>query len=182
MPLYAFVILLAGWIIWATPFFLIRRQRITAAKIDRRARWGIVLQVIAYALVWQGHFWIRVPTPWRVTLNIIFAAMAATLSWTGTRALGRQWRIDAGLNADHELIQSGPYRLVRHPIYTSMLCVLLATGFMTASWPLLLVSFAIFMAGLEIRTRVEDGLLSAHFGDAFETYRRSVAAYIPFVR
>jgi protein-S-isoprenylcysteine O-methyltransferase Ste14 len=182
MPFYAFLILLAGWIIWAMPFFLIKRRRISAAKIDLSARWGIVLQVIAYALVWQGHFWTRSPTPWRVVLNIIFASLAAVLSWSGTRALGRQWRIDAGLNADHELVRSGPYRLVRHPIYTSMLCLLLATGFMTASWPLLLVSIAIFIAGLEIRARVEDGLLAAHFGDAFQAYRQSVAAYVPFVR
>jgi protein-S-isoprenylcysteine O-methyltransferase Ste14 len=46
----------------------------------------------------------------------------------GARSLGRQWRIDAGLNQDHELVTSGPYRVVRHSIYTSMLCVLIGTG------------------------------------------------------
>jgi protein-S-isoprenylcysteine O-methyltransferase Ste14 len=182
MPLYAFLILLAGWLAWSIPFFLIKRRRITAAKIDRRARWGIVLQVIAYSLVWQGHFWARSPTPLRIALNIIFALLAATFSWTATRVLGRQWRIDAGLNSDHELVRSGPYRIVRHPIYTSMLCLLLATGFMMASMTMLLAATVIFIAGLEIRIRVEDSLLSSHFGDEFQSYRNSVCAYIPLVR
>jgi protein-S-isoprenylcysteine O-methyltransferase Ste14 len=182
MPGYAFAILLAGWIPWATPFFLIKRRRITATKIDRRARWGLVLQAAAYSLLWWGNFWVRTSAPWRMVLSIGFASLAAILSWTRTRILGRQWRIDAGLNADHELVQSGPYKVVRHPIYTSMLRLLLATGFMTASMPRLLSATVVFMVGLEIRTRVEDGLLSAHFGDQFQAYRRAVPAYIPFVR
>src|SRR5947207_3171062 len=49
------------------------------------------------------------------------------LSWTSARALGRQWRIDAGLNPDHQLVRSGGYGVVRHPIYTSMFCMLLGT-------------------------------------------------------
>ena len=182
MPAYAFLILMAGWILWATPFFLIKRRRVPAAKIDRRARWGIVLQAVSYSLLWQGHFWTRTPTPWRIALNIVFAALAAILSWTSTHALGRQWRIDAGLNPDHELVQSGPYRVVRHPIYTSMLCLLLATGFMTASMFMIVIATVIFIAGLEIRTRVEDRLLSSHFGDRFEAYRGAVRAYVPLVR
>lgn len=182
MPAYAFAILLTGWVLWAAPFFLIKRCRTTAAKIDRSARWGIVLQAIAYALVWQGHFWTRTPNWWRIALNVIFASFAAILSWTSTRALGRQWRIDAGLNVDHELVRSGPYRIARHPIYTSMLCLLLATGFLTATMPMLLVAMLVFIVGLETRTRVEDRLLSSRFGEDFQAYRRAVSAYIPFVR
>jgi protein-S-isoprenylcysteine O-methyltransferase Ste14 len=182
MPAYDFVILLAEWALWAAPFFLIKRHHVTAAKVDRRARWGILLQAASYSLVWWGNFWLRTPALWRIVLNIVFALLSAILSWTSTRALGRQWRIDAGLNPDHQLIRSGPYRIVRHPIYTSMLCLLLSTGFMTASMPMLLIATSVFIAGSEIRTRVEDGLLSAHFGGQFQAYRHAVPAYIPFVR
>ena len=69
---------------------------------------------------------------------MVFFFLATLLSWTGARALGRQWRIDAGLSADHQLITSGPYRFVRHPIYTSMLSILLGTGFLITPWWLLL--------------------------------------------
>jgi protein-S-isoprenylcysteine O-methyltransferase Ste14 len=108
--------------------------------------------------------------------------LAILLSWTGTRSLGRQWRIDAGLNPDHALVTSGPYRFVRHPIYSSMLCVLCGTGLLVAPLPLLFVAILVFVIGTEIRVRIEDRLLASFFGERFQAYRQSVPAYIPFVR
>jgi protein-S-isoprenylcysteine O-methyltransferase Ste14 len=113
---------------------------------------------------------------------VVFFVLGSLLSWSGARALGRQWRVDAGLNPDHELVQSGPYRVVRHPIYTSMLCVLFGTGFMITPLPILLVSVVLFLIGTEIRVRIEDGLLASRFGDQFRDYQRSVFAYVPFLR
>ena len=76
----------------------------------------------------------------------------------------------------------GPYRVVRHPIYTSMLCMLVGTGLLVAAWPVLAAAFALEIAGTEVRVRVEDALLAARFGEAFEAYRRAVPAYVPYVR
>ena len=90
--------------------------------------------------------------------------------------------IDAGLNADHQLVTSGPYGVVRHPIYTSMLCALLGTGFMISKLPLLILAVLVFVAGTEIRVRIEERLLASRFADSFSDYRRNVPAYIPFVR
>jgi len=177
-----YIILAVGWLIWVTPFVLQKRNTEPAKKLDRRARWGVLLVAVSYALLWQGPFWKSSPAPLRVALSITFLALAGLLSWTGVRALGRQWRIDAGINSDHQLVMSGPYRFVRHPIYTSMLCVLCGIGFMIAPWPLLLVSILIFIAGTEIRVRIEDTLLAATFGDCFRDYRKRVPAYIPFLK
>ena len=94
--------------------------------------------------------------------------------------LGRQWRIDAGLNADHALITSGPYRIVRHPIYTSLLCLLLAVGFLFTRLPWLALASVLALLGTEIRVRVEDGLLESRFGKQFEDYKKSVPGYIPW--
>ena len=98
------------------------------------------------------------------------------------RVLGRQWRIDAGLNADHELVRSGPYRLMRHPIYASMFAMLLGTGFLVTRLPILAGAVVVFAIGTEIRVRVEDSLLASRFGSEFRNYQQSVAAYIPMVR
>ncbi len=59
MPAYAYATLAAGWLIWMTPFFLAKRHTEPAKELDRRARWGVVLVGIAYALLWQGKFWER---------------------------------------------------------------------------------------------------------------------------
>jgi protein-S-isoprenylcysteine O-methyltransferase Ste14 len=182
MPGYAYAILTVGWLVWVLPFFLVNRQKQPAKQVDKRARWGIVLVCIAYSLLWQGHFWERAPHPWQTVVCIFFFVCAALLSWTGARALGRQWRMDAGLTADHQLVMAGPYRVVRHPIYASMLCVLLATGFLVTPWWLFLPAFAILIAGTEIRVRVEDKLLASQFGEQATEYQRRVSAYIPLLR
>ena len=182
MPAYAYAILAVGWIAWCAPFFLTKRSGQSPQKLNRNARWGIALQMIGYSLLWQGHFWTRSPAAWRAGLSVVFFVLAALLSWSGARTLGRQWRIDAGLNADHELVRTGVYRIVRHPIYTSMLCLLLATGFLITPLLLFVVAGILFMIGTEIRVRVEDNLLSSRFGEEFHSYRRGVSAYLPFSR
>ncbi len=124
MPAYAYVVILAGTVLWFSPF--VARFNFKAPQtIDRRARWGMLLELVAYSLLWQGSFWTRLPETWQMAISVIFLALANLLSWSGTRALGRQLRLDAAVGSEHELIRSGPYRLVRHPIYTSMLCVIL---------------------------------------------------------
>ena len=168
--------------LWVTPFFLSRRTGTQAQRIDKRARWGIVAQAVGYTLLLQGRFWLRSPQAWQIAVSVLLFAIAALISWTASRALGRQWRFDAGLNADHELVMAGPYRFVRHPIYASMFSVLLGAGFLTTPWWLFIPAIILFLIGTEIRVRIEDKLLAAHFGAKFDAYRKSVPAYVPFLR
>jgi len=182
MPAYAFVILIAGWLAWMMPFLLMKRNKEKAQQVDRRARWGIFLVFLGFTIVWQPSFWGTSLPVWRLALSIILFILASALVWTAARTLGKQWRIDAGLIAEHELITSGPYRFIRHPIYTSMICLLLAVGFLFTRLPWLALAAALAIAGTEIRVRIEDGLLASRFGKQFEDYRRSVSAYIPLIR
>jgi protein-S-isoprenylcysteine O-methyltransferase Ste14 len=173
--------LIVGWIAWCVPFSLYKRTRERAVKKDRRALVGILLQTVGYSLLWSSDFWRRTPESWQVELSILFFVLACALSWSATPTLGRQWRIGAALNEDHTLVRKGVYALVRHPIYASMLCMMVGTGLLVTPLRPFLVSAAIFLIGTEIRVRVEDGLLAERFGEDFEEYRRSVAAYVPFV-
>jgi protein-S-isoprenylcysteine O-methyltransferase Ste14 len=185
MPPYAYAILAAGWVAWMTPFLLRAFKRSTGrpAKLDRRARWGMPFIAVAYALSWQGSFWTRSPGPWRIVISVLFFVVAGVLSGTSTRALGRQWRLDAGLNPDHQLVRSGPYRMVRHPIYSSMFCALLGTGLVLATpLSLLMPAILLLVVGTEIRVRIEDKLLASQFGDEFLDYQRRVPAYVPFLK
>lgn len=185
MPAYAYAVLAAGWFAWATRFLFLAFTRKTArpAKLDRRARWGIPFITVSYAVVWQGSFWTRSPGLWRMVASLLLFAIAGGLAWSSTRALGRHWRLDAGLDTDHELVRSGPYRVVRHPIYTSMFCMLLGTGLALATpLKLFLPSVLLLVIGTEIRVRVEDRLLAAQFGDEFRDYQRRVPPYIPFIK
>jgi len=191
VPAAAYVWLGVFWVAWFLPFALLHRKASKPGApglepksviVDRRARWGIALQGVGYMVLWQGRFWAFHPSRLRMTASVVLLAVACLLSWSGARALGRQFRVDAGLNREHELVQRGPYRLIRHPIYASMLCLLLGTGaILTPVW-LFAAAVAIFVAGTEIRVRIEDALLTSRFGEAARAYQRSVAAYVPFVR
>jgi len=182
MNALAYAILGVGWLVWLAPFLLFHSKTGTAQKTDTRARWGILLIAISYSMLWQTPFWTRTLAAWQFVLAILLFFLAALLSWTARRALGKQWRIEAGINPDHELVISGPYRVVRHPIYTSMLCTFLGTGVLIAPWWLIALSIVVLLAGTEIRVRVDDNLLAAHFGDRFRDYRNSVSAYVPVLR
>jgi protein-S-isoprenylcysteine O-methyltransferase Ste14 len=107
---------------------------------------------------------------------------SVALAWAATRHLDRHWRFEAALSEDHELIRTGPYRWLRHPIYASMLGMVIQTGLVKAWWPLFLAGVVFFVIGTEIRVHAEDRLLAARFGGEFVRYQRSTRAYLPFIR
>ena len=181
MPTYAYVLIATGMLVWFYPFIPAHRGTTAASVVNSRSRWGVLLQVLAFSLLWQGHFWERSLPSWRGAASLVLFLLAAALSWTSCRALAGQLRIDAALGAEHRLVQSGPYALVRNPIYTSMLLVLCATGIIVALWQFFLLALLLFVAGTEIRVRTEEKLLASRFGEQFQAYRRSVPAYLPFL-
>ena len=181
MPAYIYLIILVGLLVWFYPFVPAHQRTGPASVVNRRSRWGILLQFAAFTLLWQGHFWMRSLPIWRVLICVLLFVLASILSWTSSRALAGQLRIDAALGADHHLVRSGPYALVRNPIYLSMLLVLCAMAVVVTPWQLFLPALAIFLIGTEVRVRTEEKLLASHFGGEFQAYRRNVCAYIPFV-
>jgi protein-S-isoprenylcysteine O-methyltransferase Ste14 len=166
--------------------FVGARKRAAGQKKVVRApvsRWGIVLAAGGFSLVCA---YVR-PAGYEKSALSLIASMvlgpaSVALAWMAARQLGKQWRFEAALCEDHELIQTGPYRWVRHPIYASMLVMLLAVGAAWTWWPLFIAGLILFLAGTEIRVRAEDRLLSERFQESFTAYRSRVCAYIPFIR
>ncbi|MEK7409628.1 MAG: isoprenylcysteine carboxylmethyltransferase family protein, partial [Acidobacteriota bacterium] len=74
---------------------------------------------------------------------------------------------------------TGAYGLVRHPMYTAVLAMMLATGLAWSHWIGLAAGLALAWIGTIIRTRIEDRLLRAAFGPEFDAYARGVPALIP---
>lgn len=179
--LVRYLVAAALWLIWFVPFVMRNLKGTERAVVrDRGARWGILIEAIGIGIAWGvPQFEVSV---WRMATGILFAVVADFLAWAAIRHLGRQFRVDAGLNADHELVRSGPYALVRHPIYASMFAMLIATGLLIAQWAAILGAGAIYIIGTEIRVRSEERLLRGRFGAAFDDYASRVSAYIPFVR
>ena len=95
------------------------------------------------------------------------------------RVLGKQWSLQARVLEDHKLVREGPYRFVRHPIYTGMLGMIMAAGLAWSHWIGFLIALTLFSIGTAIRVRSEEKLLREQFGSAYEEYAREVPAFIP---
>src|SRR5262252_9047488 len=110
------------WTLWILQFVLFRpKERATAVKTAPKSRWGIALQVLGnWAIFLPARTVLMEPIPiWRLFSGTIFGLVGIWLASAAIRKLGKQWRIMAALNDDHQLVTSGPYRIVRHPIYAS---------------------------------------------------------------
>ena len=104
------------------------------------------------------------------------------LTWWARIQLGRLWSSAITRKDEHRLVDSGPYALVRHPIYTGIIIALVATA-ATEATPVALLGAAIIAIGLWVKARAEERFLAAELGpDAYESYRRRVPMLVPFVR
>ena len=101
----------------------------------------------------------------------------AILAWV-PRVLGRFLIPQAAVFPDHMLITSGPFRFLRHPIFSGALALWLGTGLGTLSW-LLLVLWPLLVAGKTIQARAEEEVLYTKFGSTYEAYVRQTGRFIP---
>jgi protein-S-isoprenylcysteine O-methyltransferase Ste14 len=90
------------------------------------------------------------------------------------------WSGNVTFKEGHELIQSGPYRYVRHPIYSALLLMGLGSALYYAqAFGFALLGFALVVFAAKMR--LEEKLMTEHFGDQYVDYRRRVKALIPFI-
>ena len=98
----------------------------------------------------------------------------------GRRHLGRNWSQAVTVKEGHELVTSGPYALVRHPIYTGLLLAFIGSAAARGEWRGLLAVTLVFGA-LWYKLRLEEKWMRAHFGEPYEAYSRQVAALVPHI-
>jgi len=187
LPTLVFVVVMICWLVFAGVFLLRKKPPSPPdQKREPASLFGVALQGMSYGLVWG----VRRPMftsifgngPISVVTGLLAICAAVSSVWLITmavRTLGKEWSLTARLVEGHQLATSGPYALVRHPIYSGMLGMLLATGLAVSHWLALLAALILFFIGTTIRVRSEEKLLREAFGQQFETYARSVRAIVP---
>lgn len=152
--------------------------------LPRRA----LLLVGAYAFsVLIGHtpnsFWrhLQYWQPELAVLGALFAVASTALLLWARWVLGVMWASIPLVHEHHELRTEGPYRIVRHPIYTGLLGLVLG-GMLACGFGVWIVFLAVAVPWLLRRVRIEDGMMAGQFGAAYEAYRARVPALIPWTR
>jgi protein-S-isoprenylcysteine O-methyltransferase Ste14 len=166
------------WIGWIAAAFSMKRGR-PAWSSQIRVR--IPLLIAAVLLVHAGAFRNQGlhSDPLRATIGLIlFAAGLAFAVWARVH-IGRNWGTPMSKKADPELVTSGPYRFVRHPIYSGILLAGVGTA-VALSWSWLFV-VALTGAYFIYSATVEERNLAAVFPDTYPAYRRSSKMLVPFI-
>lgn len=173
------------WISWLVSSFAVKRTAEVQSK-----NWGLRFVLLSFGLfvlmtyvpgissVAAMRLW-----PSGSEVGLLADAIALTglviLIWARL-AIGRNWSGEVVLKEDHQLVTSGPYALMRHPIYTGLLLLMLATavdygvagGF---------VYVAAFTAVFIYKSRIEERFMTGHFPEAYPAYMKKVKALIPFI-
>ena len=117
---------------------------------------------------------------WVSWAGVGFVAIGLGFAGWARFHLGRFWSGRVTLKEDHAIIRTGPYGIVRHPIYTGLLLAFAGTALAQTTLAAL-VGLVLVVIGLTIKIRQEEQLLTDHFGPAYDAYRADVHALVPYV-
>ena len=165
---------------------LLCRRRRPPARLHRIAGWRWYVPMALLPVEWllppalivlqvggiEAGWW-----PVRVAGLVLGLAGAVLLVWASV-LLGRFLMHEAAVREDHVLLVSGPYRLVRHPVYTGYLALLLGSGVASLNVCLLLL-WPVSLLGILIQTTSEERLLGERFGQDYERYVRRTGRLVP---
>jgi protein-S-isoprenylcysteine O-methyltransferase Ste14 len=124
--------------------------------------------------LWQ----LPVETEWWL---VWIAAAGILFAWWARIYLGKLWSGSVTRKEDHRVVDTGPYRIVRHPIYTGLIVTVIATVLIRAT-EIALIGGIVLVCGWYLKARVEERFLRTELGDAYATYARRTAMLVPFAR
>ena len=176
-----------AWFIWIV-WWLVSATRLNRMKQREPAgEWLLrfVLMFAAFWLLFRSGAYLGDLNSRFVPHNTLVRDAGAALTCLGLafsiwarQHIGRYWSSTVSLRADHQLIRTGPYSRIRHPIYTGILLALTGTVLADGHYRAI-VAFVIILAGLIWKARQEENLLTREFGPAFEEHKRLTGFFLP---
>jgi len=162
---------------------LIVRRRMPPVKAKFKGASAIFLLLLVYLFVvaWFGYAEIGLLADWAYYLGLSLAILANATYFWGAQSLGRYFSSMVVVYQGHQLVELGPYRFVRHPMYASTLLGSIGMGLMSQSWAALAYSVIATAIIVAYRTSVEEKALVSELGEQYVSYTRRVKRLIPFI-
>ena len=166
------------WLYWLVAAFSMKRGRF---PWSRELRIRVVIVAVVVLLIRVGafrHHGLN-SDPWRDTIGLALFVLGLGLAIWARVNLGRDWGMPMTQKLEPELVTSGPYRLVRHPIYSGILLAGIGTA-VALSW---LGLIAVVLAGMYFlySATVEERYMGEQFPDTYPAYKRSTKMLLPFL-
>jgi protein-S-isoprenylcysteine O-methyltransferase Ste14 len=169
----------AFWLYWLVAAFSTKRGRVPWSRQLRiRALIVVVVFLLVRLGVFPGHGGVNTD-PWREGIGLVLFALGLGFAIWARLHIGRNWGIPMTQKEEPELVTSGPYHLVRHPIYAGILVAAVGTA-VALSW---LWLTAVLLAGVYFvySATVEERYLAEQFPDRYPVYKRSTKMLVPFI-
>ena len=172
------------WALWWLAMAFFSKSSKRRESIGQRIE-HLVPAMLGFALVFRGGFggtWLARPVvsanPLLLWLCVMMTILGLLFAVWARLILGSNWSGMVTIKTGHQLIRRGPYRWIRHPIYTGMLAALLATALIQG---LLggMVGFAFVLLALYRKARREESFLSQEFGEGFSEHRQHTGMFLP---
>ncbi|MGE5207723.1 MAG: methyltransferase family protein [Alphaproteobacteria bacterium] len=164
-----------------------RRSRSrTGTKQDRstlRVVWLVIIVSVAAGMYVATH-WpaARLPYPRSfVVAGVVLFVAGLFLRWWAIITLGRFFTVDVTIEKDHELVERGPFRIMRHPSYTGVLLAFAGFALSLGNWAALLVILLPIFAAFIHRMNVEENALSGALGRQYTDYMQRTKRLVPFI-
>jgi protein-S-isoprenylcysteine O-methyltransferase Ste14 len=168
----------AFWLYWLVAAFSMKRGRVPWSREFRiRAVIAVAVVLLIRVGAFRGH---GLDTdPWRAVLGLVLFGAGLGFAISARLHIGRNWGTPMTQKDEPELVTSGPYHLVRHPIYSGILLA----GVGTATALSLMWLTAVVLAGIYFlySAIVEERYMTEQFPDAYPVYKRSTKMLVPFI-
>jgi protein-S-isoprenylcysteine O-methyltransferase len=155
----------------------------TLDKGTRRLVWR--LSAIGYNMAWLPVIFnfgrLVILGGWLTWVGIAIMISGVVFRQYAISVLGKFFTATIQIKKDHELIQTGPYRYIRHPSYLGILIMAFGLGIAMANWISLLLCLVLPTIGLMQRIRFEEKELEQHFGKQYQDYKKNTRRVIPFI-
>jgi protein-S-isoprenylcysteine O-methyltransferase Ste14 len=158
----------------------------TGTKQDRstlRVVWLVIMVSVAAGVYVPKH-WPAAALPYHRSFlfaGVVVFVAGLLLRWWAIITLGRFFTVDVTIEKDHELVQRGSFRVVRHPSYTGVLLAFVGLALTLGNWAALLVMLLPIAAAFVHRMNVEENALSAALGAQYTDYMRRTKRLVPFI-
>ncbi len=184
-PRLAFAIIWIAWLVsWLAAALWARRTEKRVKSFGALFYRILILGGAALLTPWATRK-LGATALWHVGFAGAYALAGLTLAgllltWWARIYLGPLWSSSITRKEGHRVVDTGPYALVRHPIYTGLIAAVAASALAQATWASLLGA-ALVACGLWLKARIEERFLTAELGaDAYGAYRRRVPMLLPF--
>lgn len=164
-----------------------RRSRSrTGTKQDRstlRMLWLVIIVSIAAGLYVAFHWPVAMVAHGRAVAHagVVLFIAGLVLRWWAIVTLGRFFTVDVTIEKDHELVERGPFRLVRHPSYTGVLLAFVGFALTLGNWAAWLVVLLPIFVAFHYRMKVEEEALSTALGSRYTEYMKRTKRLVPLV-